>query len=168
MDSIERLAHWRAGVKIAHNSHIETATRYTRLNRYFGIPVVILTAIIGTTVFTSIASTEYSLPLQITAGVLSITAAVLSGVYTFLNYGELAERHRSAAVKYGNLRREIEQVQCFTTQQCESETMKQLRLKWDALDLEAPSIPQDIHDRVHGQVQAQLKQELAKMGYTMT
>ena len=76
-----------------------------------GIPVVILTTIVGTTVFSSIASSSTnSIILLVVAGLLSVVAAVFSSLNTFLNYGELAERHRNASVKYGNLRREIEEL----------------------------------------------------------
>jgi hypothetical protein len=146
----ERLQKWRNGIKIAHNSHIQAATYYTRRGRMLGIPVVILTTIIGTAVFTSIATNnQAAIALQITAGLLSMAAATLSSLYTFLNYGGLAERHRTAAVKYGNLRREVEQLLCFLEGKTDLDaTMKEVRIKWDAVDLEAPEIPQKIHDKV--------------------
>lgn len=148
MDAKTRLEQWCNGIKIAHISHYRAAAHYKRLGRGFGIPVVILTTVVGTVVFTSIASPNgYSTGLQLLAGLLSMGAAVLSGLATFLNYGELAERHRDAAVKYGNLRREIEEIISFTPSQDElKSTMADLRTRWNSLDIEAPSIPQKIHD----------------------
>jgi hypothetical protein len=160
----QRLQKWRNGIKIAHNSHIRAATYYTQRGRMLGIPVVILTTIIGTAVFTSIAaSNTNSVALQVLAGLLSMAAAVLSSLHTFLNYGELAERHRNVAVKYGNLRREIEQLLCFMDAQTDLDaTMKDIRTRWDAIDLEAPDIPQKIHDKVTFEVERDTKQEKEK------
>ncbi|MGD6808664.1 MAG: SLATT domain-containing protein [Candidatus Bathyarchaeia archaeon] len=151
----ERLQKWRNGIKIDHNSHLRAATHYTQRSQILGAIVVIFTTIVGTAVFTSIASNgTSSVVLQILAGFLSIIAAVLSSLNTFLNYGKLAESHRSAAVKYGNLRREIEQLLCFMDADANlDETMKSIRTRWDAIDLEAPEIPQKIHDKVKNEVQ---------------
>lgn len=162
MDPQERLERWRNGIKIAHNSHKQAAVRYCRYGRLLGIPVVILSAVVGTTVFTSISSpSEYSTTLQIFAGILSMAATVLSSLHTFLNYGEVSERHREASVKYGNLRREVEQVLCFNesyNQEDLESVMKNLRSKWDGMDLEAPNIPKDIHTSVRNEVMKQYEE----------
>jgi hypothetical protein len=157
----ERLQKWRNGIKIAHNSHLRAASYFTTRGRMLSVPVVIFTTIVGTAVFTSIASNgTSSIVLQVLAGFLSIAAAVLSSLNASLNYGELAERHRSAAVKYGNLRREIEQLLCFIDTKTDLDaTMKDLRTRWDAVDLEAPEIPQKINDAVRADVHREYQQE---------
>lgn len=146
----ERLQNWRDGVRLVHNAHFRAAAFYTQRGRMLSVPVVILTTIVGTAVFTSIAANnEGSLLLQVIAGSLSVAAAVLSSLHASLNYGELAERHRSSAIKYGNLRRDIEQQLCFLDDKTDLETaMKDMRTRWDAVDLEAPEIPQKILDKV--------------------
>jgi len=138
----ERLQKWRNGIKIAHNSHLRAAAY-------------------GTAVFTSIAAnSQGSIALQVTAGLLSMAAAALSSLYTFLNYGGLAERHRTAAVKYGNLRREVEQLLCFMNNKNDLEaTMENIRTRWDSVDFEAPEIPQKIHDKVRRQLSKNPEEE---------
>ena len=145
-----RLEKWRWSIKVAHNSHIRAAVYYNKRGKMLGVPVVIFTTIVGTAVFTSIATSgTSSVVLQVLAGTLSIIAAVLSSLNTFLNYGELAERHRNASVKYGNMRREIEQLVCFMDTKTDLEAiMKDIRTRWDAVDLEAPEVSQAIHDKV--------------------
>jgi hypothetical protein len=164
LDAQERLTRWRNGIKISHDSHKLAAIHYTQLGRALGIPVVILTTIVGTTVFTSIASSgEFSTSLQIVAGSLSIAAAVFSSLYTSLNYGELAERHRAISVKYGNLRREIEEILCFMQNKTDAESiMEDLRARWNAVDLEAPSVPKKIYDSVYERVMHQYEEEKKK------
>ncbi len=159
-----RLEKWRWAIKVAHNSHIRAAVYYNKRGRMLGVPVVIFTTIVGTAVFTSIATSgTSSVALQVIAGTLSIIAAVLSSLNTFLNYGELAERHRSASVKYGNIRREIEQIECFMDTKTDLETiMKDIRTRWDAVDLETPEVPQDIHDKVVSELHEKAKREIKK------
>jgi hypothetical protein len=43
-----------------------------------------------------------------TTGVMSVLAAVLASIQTFLNYAERAEKHRVASIKCGAFRREID------------------------------------------------------------
>jgi hypothetical protein len=156
----ERLEHWRHGVKIDHNGHKMMAAVYTQRGRALAIPVVVLTTVTGTAIFTSISSNTYSTGLQIFAGLLSMVAAVISSVATSLNYGQIAERHRSASVKYGNLRRDIEEQLCFMNNLPDIETkMKDFRTRWDAMDLEAPSIPEKIREKVTRNMYAEEKRE---------
>jgi len=93
----ERLQKWRDGVRLVHNAHFRAASFYTQRGRMLSVPVVILTTMVGTAVFTSIAAnSEGSLLLQVVAGSLSVAAAVLSSLHASLNYGELAEVQQSS------------------------------------------------------------------------
>jgi hypothetical protein len=45
---------------------------------------------------------------RLVVGVVSIVAAVLASIQTFLGYGQASERHRIAGTRYAALRRSIE------------------------------------------------------------
>jgi hypothetical protein len=45
---------------------------------------------------------------KLVVGTVSILAAVLAAIQTFLSYGQLTERHRTAAARYASSRRTIE------------------------------------------------------------
>ena len=49
---------------------------------------------------------------------LSLTAAALSALQTFLRYPELAQKHHSASHAYGALRRKLEHAMTFTPALC--------------------------------------------------
>ena len=83
--------------------------RYTKLNIQFGGPTIALAAIVATSSFSTVGQNAERW-LQVTSGLLSILAAVLAALQTFFRFAERAEAHRTASVRYGSLRREIEQL----------------------------------------------------------
>jgi hypothetical protein len=95
----ELLEAWASRVAAVEAGHFAMADRLTRDNFRLGIPVVILSTIIGTSVFATLGE-SVGLPLRITVGLLS--------VQTFLRLGERSEKHRVAAALYSALRRDIE------------------------------------------------------------
>jgi fatty acid desaturase len=108
-DKIELLSTWRQAIRVCHKAHVRSAAILQRRNRAFGIPVVILSTIAGTAAFATLESAP-ALWIKILVGLLSVLAAVLASLQTFLGYSELAERHKAASQRCGALRREIEEV----------------------------------------------------------
>jgi hypothetical protein len=116
-DSLERLYDsWHRRVAAAEHGHRLMADRLRR--RYFllGIPVVIFTTLVGTSAFASMQNasansitTENADPdvVLLIVGCISVLAAVLSSLQTFLRYATRAEGHRIAALRYETLRREM-------------------------------------------------------------
>ncbi len=74
-----------------------------------GVPVVVLTTFIGTSVFATLQD-DIDASLKIFVGVISVTAAVLASLQTFLRFGERAEKHRVAGESWAALRREIDEM----------------------------------------------------------
>ena len=68
-----------------------TASRdFDRRHLWLGIPAIVFSATVGTTVFASL-SKNTDLLIQVCAGALSISAAILTTLQTFLKYSELSE-----------------------------------------------------------------------------
>jgi hypothetical protein len=150
--AVELLSQWRNGLRIEHIAQHRSATRCELCGRLLGVGAIVLSAVVGTAIFASL-STSPDARLQIAAGMLSIGAAVLTALQTFLNYPERAERHRKAALAYGALRRKLEQR--MSTAQSQSEPaalLSEFREVWDAVDGNAPVVPQRLHNRVVAQV----------------
>lgn len=102
-----------------------------------------------TAIFASIAQDSTAQSVKIAVGLISIIAAVLSALQTFLSYGELAQKHKVAGVKYGALRREIEEALTSDLEtQLTSVDLKSIRTRWDAIDQEVPPLPQRIYNKV--------------------
>jgi hypothetical protein len=106
---LDLLRDWsvRAGASAAR--HYSSADRLSRGNLMLGIPVVILTTFIGTSVFATLQD-EIDTRLKIFVGVISVMAAVIASLQTFLRFGERAEKHRVAGESWAALRREIDEM----------------------------------------------------------
>jgi hypothetical protein len=78
-----------------------------RRSNWIGAPVVILTATVGTSIFATIESRP-AIGWVVVAGLISLTAAVLSALQTFFNFASQSEKHRAAGAHYAALHREYE------------------------------------------------------------
>ncbi|MGA9161662.1 MAG: SLATT domain-containing protein [Actinomycetota bacterium] len=116
-DAVEDLFEsWHRRVAAAELGHRLMADRMRRRHLMLGIPVVILTTLIGTSAFASISRSnsdqiqflgvDPDLVLAV-VGTIGILAAVLSSLQTFLRYATRAEGHRIAALRYESLRRDM-------------------------------------------------------------
>lgn len=148
------LDQWLNGIRISHISHNRAAAHYTRMHKAFGIPVVIVTTAVGTTVFSSVGQHEQNVALTIITGLMSLAAAVLSTLQTFLGYSANAERHKISAAKYGMLRRELELFieDPDVTKEAFKEFTQSFRIRWDAVDQESLPIPEQIHEKSLSQI----------------
>jgi hypothetical protein len=106
-DVVKLLRDWSARAGASADAHYALCTRLSRANIRFGVPVVILTTFVGTSVFATLQH-HVSLALRIGVGILSVLAAVLASLQTFLRFGERAEKHRTAAEAWAALRRDME------------------------------------------------------------
>ena len=105
---IDLLRDWQARARRSSEEHYALATSLARSNIRFGIPVVALTTLVGTTVFASLQRSDVNTGFRIAVGMISVLAAVLASLQTFLRFGERAEKHRAAAERWASIRREID------------------------------------------------------------
>jgi len=116
-DSVEELyASWHLRVAAAEHGHRLMADRLRRRYLLLGISVVVLTTLVGTSAFASISKAQgnsiqgFEIDPDIVllaVGTISVLAAVLSSLQTFLRYATRAEGHRIAALRYETLRRDM-------------------------------------------------------------
>ena len=106
---LELLRDWDRRAAASAETHYNHAARLSSRNVQLGIPVVALSTFVGTSVF---ATLQEDVPpyLRILVGGISVTAAVLASLQTFLRFAERAERHRVAADSWSAIRREISQM----------------------------------------------------------
>jgi hypothetical protein len=134
----------RNGVHILHESHYMAAKRYEAIGRMVGLLVVLLSAAAGATVLQGLSGKAQA-RLVIITGLAAFTASALAAVQTFLAYPALAERHRTAAHRYGDLRREFERLLVFLSSEPSLESrIAQLQTRWNEADAASPTVPQYI------------------------
>ena len=140
-DSTKLLKDWYVRIRIAQRGHYQDASQLKRKNHFLGIPVVILATVVGAGVFTSI-ETNPSLYTQITTGLLSLLAAILASLQTFLNYSEKSEKHLNAARRLTGLKKEIEEILTVYKDNEEKivESVSYIRNTWEEITNTAPLI----------------------------
>jgi Protein of unknown function (DUF4231) len=150
--SVEQLlSDWKSRIEGWQLAHYESAKHYVRLNYWLGIPVIIFTTFVGTSVFATLDKSVDIKFIKIMIGFISILAAVLTALQTFFRFSDRAEKHRTAAARYGVIEREIQQILAYPSQkkidllQGSLELLlDKLRDRIDALATEAPEIPQRV------------------------
>jgi hypothetical protein len=129
---------------ISQDAHYGIATRLVKYNIWFGVPVVVLATIVGTSVFATL-SRDARTSLRIVVGFMSVAAAVLASLQTFLRFQERGERHRSAAEHWSQIRRETRQMLAlhpdYLAERSDPKTyLDSLREKMDRVSAQSPEI----------------------------
>jgi hypothetical protein len=133
---VDVLNNWYTRVDAAQKAHYSSSNTYRSFSLLLGVPTVILSLFVGTSVFASL-QTKPSVTLQAIVGSCSVLAAVLAGLQTFFGFAERSERHRLAAAKYGAIGRELEILRS-SSGSIDQKTIDRLREKIDSLGLESP------------------------------
>jgi hypothetical protein len=101
------LEDWRRRVYAAQSAHYASADRFRMLNYLVGVPAVVFSSVVGTALF---AGLEKDSARTWLIASISILAAVLGALQTFLRFAERATLHASAADWYSAIRRDIEEI----------------------------------------------------------
>lgn len=141
----EVLSDWYQRVVVTQRAHYQSADYFERKRYWLGIPAVALSTVVGTSVFAALTK-QPERWLQISVGLASVLAALLTTLQTFLGYAERAEKHRVAGARYGALGRELEMLRALA-QPPSDQTIAELKKRLDALALESPNNPIWIYRR---------------------
>ena len=134
---------WYTRVAVTQRAHYLSADHFGAKKYWLGIPAVVLSTLVGTSVFATVQK-QPDLWLQISVGLASVVAALLASLQTFLGYSERAEKHRVAGAKYGALGRELEQLRASTSTPT-PEAISEVRKRLDDLAIESPNNPLSIY-----------------------
>jgi hypothetical protein len=137
------LDEWYQRVSVTQRAHYLSANHFGGRKYWLGIPAVVLTTIVGTSIFATLKDGPEPW-LQILVGLASVAAAVLTSLQTFLGYAERAEKHRLAGAKYGALGRELETLRAVSDGASKEQTDR-VRERLDVLAIETPNNPQSIY-----------------------
>ena len=148
MESKELITMWNNGLRIRHMAHSIAFTHFKRLDKLTGVVATVLSAVVGTTVFASLAKSDNT-SLLVIAGSISVLSTVVISANSFLKFGELAERHNQAGASFGNLRRqlEVDLINSNDTVSLSKEGLQELNVLWSELEKTSPAIPQRIFNK---------------------
>src|SRR5919204_3348322 len=139
---LDRLRDWERRAAAAAEVHFQTAEYLSRWNIFLGVPVVTLSAIVGTATFATLAH-DVNVGIRVAAGTLSVIAAVLASIQTFLRFGARAEQHRVAAERWSAIRREIEKALALHAAQVGDPTqlLDDIKARMDEAAEKSPAMP---------------------------
>jgi hypothetical protein len=109
------LSDWGHRARAAEHAHYFLASRLRQRNLWLGIPTVVFSAVVGTSLFATLAQPNAEIPiaLGVSVGLLSVVAAVLAALQTFLRFSERAEKHVVAGDWYAAISRRIDELLVF-------------------------------------------------------
>lgn len=98
--------YWRSAgrYELAHHRAAEIDSRR---HRRIGLPSVIVSTFVATTIFTTLSETVDT-RVRIGTGIVAVLGAILTALQAFLGLQEDAEKHQVAAARYGKVRRAID------------------------------------------------------------
>lgn len=132
---------WYRRAGSALKAHYNAARSLKALDRWYGGFAALLAAVAAALVGAALlAEGGVSRPILWTVAGLSIGAAALTGLHTFLGLGEQAERHRSVASRYSALARDMESM-LHGAVPLDARTIASIRARLGVLDGEAPTLP---------------------------
>lgn len=147
-NSKQLLDDWYERVAVTQRAHYYSADHFGARKYWLGIPAVVLSTVVGTSVFATVQKAPGT-AMQIGVGLASVASALLASLQTFLGYTERAERHRVAGAKYGALGRELEQLRAAGSP-ASPEEVSAVRKRLDDLAVESPNNPQFIYKKAGG------------------
>jgi hypothetical protein len=109
----EILEDWRLRAWASQTAHYRVAQTLRGRNYALGLPVVILTTVVGTSIFASLTENDLHIAARIFVGAISVLAAILAGIQTFFGFQQRADQHVLAADWYAAIRRKVEQIQAL-------------------------------------------------------
>jgi hypothetical protein len=107
------LSAWHRRMEACQHAYYLEAERYKRWHFWLGIPAVIFSTVVGTAVFATLENQSVSISARVVIALVSIAAAVLAGLQTFLRLSETAAAHGHAGDWYSAIKRDIEQLRAL-------------------------------------------------------
>jgi hypothetical protein len=142
--SRELITRWHKRSREIQDSQYEASKHLRRNHSYLGIPVLALNLIVGSSIFLSI-KTDFGDLGKVIFGSITLLAGLLAGFQTFFKLSEQAEKHQTAGVNAGVLRRKIEQILAKgDNYQITDDEVTKLRDEYDRIAREAPNVPDSI------------------------
>ena len=106
------LSAWHRRMEACQHAYYLEAERYKRWHLWLGIPAVIFSTVVGTAVFATLEN-QVGISARVVVALVSIAAAVLAGLQTFLRLSETAAAHAQAGDWYSAVKRDIEQLRAL-------------------------------------------------------
>jgi len=143
------LEDWHDRAAAARSAHYLLASRLRRRNIMVGVPAVVFSAVVGTSLFATLSQANVPKVLRIVIGMVSLAAAVLAALQTFFGFAPLAERHVVAGDWYSAVRRHVDELMALPSEERgpAKECLDTIRKEMSQISQQAPEIGQELWQR---------------------
>jgi hypothetical protein len=145
-DSTEELLRgWLQHSHKGRQRHDRAARRLDRARVWLGAIATAFAVLVSTSVFAALEK-DASGSWKVALPIVSVLSAILSGLSTFLNLAERADKHRSAGVQYKAMIRELERRLSEGTDNSTitPSMLDEMQKRLDELEDNAPIVPEPI------------------------
>ncbi len=153
---LEKAAEYENLYRIVGRAHYLAADHNTSFNRYLGIPVIVITAVVGTTIFGTLSANPTP-GWKIATGVFSLAGTILSALQTSLGFSQTAEKHKAAGEAYNAVRRrfslfllkygQTRDIQTDASYENAFAELESIVLSLNDLPKEFPALPDRFYDK---------------------
>ena len=145
---------WRKGARIRSIAHQRAGDFYGSWAKTLGVLVATFSAIVGASIFTSLLTSKDQ-PILIVVGLISLSAAVISGTNSFLNLPQLAAKHTEVGLAFGEVRRRIDVIDCLECDDATTEkNLTEIETAYNKALKDAPTFPARFYDKAEKKVEA--------------
>lgn len=142
---------WHHRIRASQRGHYKAVAILERKQKSLGMIVVVLTSIIGTSLFYSLTNTGTNDINTFITGIISAIATVLAALQTHLNYPAKQTTHIIAATQLSSLKKRIEEKVAVEDDEKELKSfIREIRAEWDAITSGAPVMDEKTFNRHAG------------------
>ena len=151
-EAVDLLKDWRNRAYACQTAYFQDSERCRRWNYKLGIPVVVLSTVVGTTIFANELDAQGG-SLRYFFGGISVLAAILASLQTFLRFAESANKCAVAGEWYASIRRDIDEMLALpprlrgNPKKC----LDSIRGQMNEAGQKTPELPQSLWIRVASQ-----------------
>ncbi|HIP26458.1 MAG TPA: SLATT domain-containing protein [Flavobacteriaceae bacterium] len=132
----------------AQIGHYLESEKYTKYHYYLGVPLMVLSGVTNVGVLYQVDFTKIDI-LMVGLIISTLLVTILSALQTFLNFYQKAELHRSMAVKYGKIKRDIEMLlERDISKNKVDEYLQSIQNEWNNVAEMAPITPSSVRAKV--------------------
>jgi len=150
IDVEQLLRGWLIHGHKGRDRHDRAARRCDRIRLWLGSCATVFSAVVGTSVFAALSKNPSNTTVQVSVASVAILSAILTGLGSYLNLSERADKHRFAGVRYKEAVRELERILSVSVSGLSNTDplVTAIRDRFDQLEESAPVVPERIYDQV--------------------
>ena len=146
-----RIVHTKLRAHRKARAHYLAAKKYGSLNALFGVPVIIITTAVGSSIFATILQ-QVGNGWKIFIGLASLAAAILAALQTFFNFSKRSEQHQDSGANYSKVYRKLSVLEIKAKEKTSNfdDIVSELEIcnsLLDDIEQAAPDVPDSLYDR---------------------